>query len=887
MPTVADIFAQALQQFDAGNLAQAEQLCRQLVTIEPRHGDAWNLLGVIAYRGQQYAQAIEYMQAAVAAHPQAANFHLNLGVYWKCAGNIPAAIASYQQAIQLNPHDANAHFNLGNLYRQQRQAAEALACYQRALQLDPNAPHVLNNLGNAWRDAGKHEQAKQCYEKTLQLAENFHETWLSLGNLHLQHLQDYATAEKCFRRLLEVNPHSAEIHTNLSLTLLKQQRHQEAWDHAAQALRIQPDCVQALLTQGEIQIALQKLEQAEQLFQKAASLAPQRGTVWYFFAALAELRGQWKEAEKYYVHAISLDPQDANVWSDYGELLAQLKRLQEAEAAFRRSMELKPQHYSALTNLGAVLQDLHRFAEAEACYLQAKTFAPHRYEILHNLGNLAMRQQASEKAVYWFAQAWELKPEANATLCSLIHQQQHICDWTNLAERTHFLIDHAQRALSTSKGAPLSPFSFITLPLPTPAEHQFLITKHWSDYFCGKFVHSSQAQPHHTTKTSRKIHIGYLSADLHEHATAYLIAELFEKHDRTRFHISAYSLGQNDASAMRQRLQMGVDAFVDLHNASYEESAHRIRHDEVDILIDLKGYTYGCQPQILAQRPAPIQVNYLGYPGTMAANFMDYILVDAFVVPPDQQPFYAEKLVYLPGCYQVNDSQRPIAARTPTRAECGLPAHGFVFCSFNNSYKITPDMFTLWMRLLQAVPQSVLWLLENNRWAASNLQREAANRGVDPQRLVFAPRLPLAEHLARYRLADLFLDTYPVNAHTTASDALWTGLPVLTCIGETFVSRVAGSLLHAVGLPQLIAKDLQQYEKMALQLAAQPTLIQQLKTHLQHQQTASPLFNATRFARNLEGAYEQMWQRYGNGLPPASFQIQEQPARENPGINKP
>ena len=334
----------------------------------------------------------------------------------------------------------------------------------------------------------------------------------------------------------------------------------------------------------------------------------------------------------------------------------------------------------------------------------------------------------------------------------------------------------------------------------------------------GSLAGHGAARPH-ASAPKPKTTIAYLSADFHEHATAWLIAELFEKHDHGRFAIYGYSYGPRDDSPLRRRLACALDRFVDVRDLSYAEAARRIAADEVDILVDLKGYTQDARSEIVAFRPAPLQVSYLGYPGTLGAEFMDYILVDDFVVPPEQQPFFTEKLVHLPGCYQVNDSRREIAPRTPSRAECGLPEEGLVFCCFNNSYKITPQVFGVWMELLQAVPGSVLWLLEGNRFMPANLRREAEGRGVAAERLVFAPRKPLPEHLARHRLAALFLDTFPVNAHTTASDALWAGCPVLTLAGETFVSRVAGSLVRSVGLPELITASLEDYRATALRLA--------------------------------------------------------------------
>jgi predicted O-linked N-acetylglucosamine transferase (SPINDLY family) len=388
--------------------------------------------------------------------------------------------------------------------------------------------------------------------------------------------------------------------------------------------------------------------------------------------------------------------------------------------------------------------------------------------------------------------------------------------------------------------------------------------------------------PRRHPRPGEKIRVGYLSADFRHHAVALLIAGLIEHHDRRSFEVIGYSYGADDQSELRSRFEHGFDRFVDVRQIPNRQAAERIHDDAVDILVDLTGYTSSARTEVLAHRPAPIQVNYLGYPGTMGADFIDYIIVDRFVVPMDQQIFFSERLVHLPDCYQCNDDKRAIAARTPSRGECGLPEKGFVFCSFNSSFKIAPAFFDIWMRLLRAVPDSVLWLLDP--WqkgaplaARANLTREAAARGIEPQRLIFAPFLSGLEghqkHLARHRNADLFLDTLPYSAHTTASDALWAGLPLLTCAGNSFAGRVAGSLLRAVGLEELVTNSLEEYEALALRLAREPALLTGFRKRLARNRESYPLFNTKRFARNLEAAYRQMWEGWRAGLAPAAFAV--------------
>jgi len=492
----------------------------------------------------------------------------------------------------------------------------------------------------------------------------------------------------------------------------------------------------------------------------------------------------------------------------------------------------------------------------------------------NSLGDAFREQGKLDEAVACFRRALELKPSYASALGSLVHELQHVCCWDDLRVLSERVIEAIDQDSDVGLAAPVAPFGFLALPLMTTAEQQRKSARQWVNQQLKVKGEFGYDRAHNRTAAPKtKMIVGYLSADFHSHAVAYLIAELIEKHDRSRFAIHGYSYGPDDGSAMRGRLVRAFDRFVDVRNLSHSQAAQRIAGDEVQILVDLTGYTKNARTRILALRPAPIQVNYLGYPGTMGASFIDYILVDDYIVPSDQQPSFTEKLVHLPGCYQVNDSQREIASCTPSRAECGLPEAGFVFCSFNNNFKITPEMFGVWMELLKEVPGSVLWLLEGNRFAPANLCREAKRRGVAAERLVFAPHKPLAEHLARHRLADLFLDTFPYNAHTTASDALWVGCPVLTMAGETFASRVAASLLRVLGLPELITRSLADYQDAALRLARNAGLLAALRERLEASRKESQLFNADWFARNLEKAYSAMWEIYASGEAPRAFTV--------------
>lgn len=638
----------------------------------------------------------------------------------------------------------------------------------------------------------------------------------------------------------------------------------QALDLAVKGLRGRPNDSALLNVAGAAAQGLGLLAEAEHYWRAAIKVQPGFVNAHYNLGNLLKAGGRLEEAEAAYRYAIRLHPSYADAYNNLGNLLRNCGRLDEAEAAYRQALVAQPQFAEAYNNFGALQQRRGCLDDAESAYRQALVIHPGFAQALYNLGSVASQRGQLAQALAAFRQAIDIKPNYPEAISQLLDHNRQACDWRALAEQTAQV-----RAFAQAQVGEISPFTFLTLPT-SPAE-QLACASHWVSRRVA--INARAALAPLSPRRHTTIRLGYLSADFHEHATAYLMAELFERHDRRDFKIIGYSCGPDDASPTRRRLMRAFDRFVDLQPLGDAEAARLIRDDEVDILVDLKGHTKDSRPTILAYRPAPVQVNYLGYPGTMGAPFVDYLIADAFVAPFAHQPFYSEALVHLPACYQPNDSQRAIAERTPTRTECGLPEQGFVFCCFNNSYKITPEFFYIWMRLLALTPGSVLWLLDTAALARDNLRREASACGVDPARLVFAPRLPLAEHLARHRLADLFLDTLPVNAHTTASDALWAALPVLTCAGESFAGRVAGSLLRAVGLPELITESPQVYEVLALRLAHQPELLASLRAKLQANRSNTPLFDSTQLARHLEIAYRRMWERCCTGDGPTAFAV--------------
>ena len=570
---------------------------------------------------------------------------------------------------------------------------------------------------------------------------------------------------------------------------------------------------------------------------------------------IAYQQGDSEAAKRWFRRAKQAAPDFPAACNDLGNVLIKEGSIEEAIGEYRRAVQIAPQYSRAHNNLGNALQIAGRLEESVASYRTALRLAPDYAEAHRNLGSALRRLGRLAESLACFQTAVSLNPGYAEAAAQLVHEMQSVCEWSRIEELTRQLVDVVE-----SGSAAINPFVFLSLE--TTARQQWLCARRWA----AEHVNAVRTKPvvaRPAAHATGKITIGYLSADFQEHATAHLTAELFTLHDRDRFRVIGYSYGADDGSAMRRQLMSSFDAFVDLQSAPHAEAAARICDDGVDILVDLKGYTSGARPGILALRPAPIQVSYLGYPGTMGTEAVDYLIADRFVIPEEQQPNYTEKVVYLPECYQVNDARRRIADSVPSREECGLPVTGFVFCCFNAAYKLTPRVFEIWMRLLEAVPGSVLWLLSSNPEMRENLRKEAESRlAGGAERLVFAPTLPNPEHLARLRLADLFLDTLPYNAHTLTSDALWVGCPVITCAAETFASRVAGSLLGAVGLQELVTSSLGEYESLAMQLAREPERLQRIREKLRANRLSAPLFDSRKFTRDLEAAFQEMWGRY-------------------------
>ena len=724
----ADLFARAVQLYNAGQPAQAEPLCRQIVQAQPGHANAWQLLGITRVVDGRPADAI---------HP-------------------------LRQALTLDPRNTQVLCLLGTAYSQSSRPQEAIACFDQALAIEPGSADI-------WYDRGNTQ--------------------------HALHLHDAALSS--FDQALRVAP-----------------RHANAW-----------------LNRGHALLALQRVNEAITSLEQATDIDPRQPRSWLALGDALERTRRLPDALACYEKVVALDERNPDGWFKFGSVLQQLGRPDLALERFNTAVQLAPTSPQALLGLAQSLSEV----------------------------------RGQPAALTPLQKAHALDPTNPFIAPQLLNCMLHTAHWTGLPELLATVLKLLQSGGNSS--------TISTLAHPDASADDVLRANR-------AYADAELQRPHtpfaarSRANAARRLRLAYLSSDLRQHPVAFLMAGVFEAHDRDRFETFAFSTyPQADGSPERQRVLAAFEHFIDLHALGDGDAASLIARHQIDILVDLNGLTTFGRPGILARRPAPIQVQYLGYPGTTGIAEVDYIIGDRWVTPADQAGAFSEHIVRMPDSFQANDDRRHIATDTPSRAALGLPDAGFVFCCLNNTYKINPRVFDLWMRLLRQVPQAVLWLLGDSDAARQNLRAEAQARGVAPERLVFAERRPYDQYLAQYRQTDLFLDTLPFNGGTTASDALWAGLPVLTQLGHTFAGRMAASLLDNVGLPELITRSAEEYEALALKLATEPGLLKSYRDRLAANIPTARLFDTQRFTRHLERAYEMIWARHVRGLPPAAIDV--------------
>jgi predicted O-linked N-acetylglucosamine transferase (SPINDLY family) len=723
--------------------------------------------------------------------------------------------------------------------------------------------HDPDRLRQAWllHQQGRLDEAESIYREALTRDPGNGAALHMLGVLRAER-RDFEAAGGLIQAAAKIETGNPFVHYNLGNVLRELGRHDEAVASYRRCLAIDPGNAAALNNCGAVLFALGRFEEAVAAYDRAIVLEPRkieahnnRGN-----ALLALERNA--DAFASYKAALAIDPLHANAHFGCGRALMNLARKDEALSSFGRAMASEPSHVEARTSRADIFFELRRYEEALNECDRALAINPASATVHRKRGDILFMLGRGEESAAAYDKAFSIQPDPDGIEGARFLAKLYICDWSDFETERNRL---ESRVLRGRRSA--DPFPFLTAG--TTPEAQSICARS----YIAK-THPPKPDPLWNGERYRnaKIRVGYMSGEFRDQATAFLVADLLECHDRTAFELHAVSTGHDDNGTMRRRIRLAADAFSDLFGRSDREIAEHIRRAEIDILVDLNGFFGAARPGVLGCRPCPIQVNYLGWPGTLGASYMDYIFADRWVIPERDQRHYTEKVVYLPDSYQANDRKKVIA-QPPSRQACGLPERSFVFCSFNNAYKITPQLFDVWMRLLRDTEGCVLWLLELDKAAKRNLLNEAGVRGIPADRIVFAPFVKLAEHLARGSHADLCLDTLPVNGHTTTSDSLWMGVPVLTCCGSIFAGRVAASLLSALGLPELITQSLEDYEALALKLGSDRELLAKLRARLASNRETEPLFDTPRLARNIESAYRQMMERQRLGLPAEGFSV--------------
>ncbi len=789
-----------------GDVAAALALCSEVLAKAPHNPDALMLRGIAALMNQRPAEAAADFRQALAAMPGDGALLEYLGLALLTLGNHAEAEQALQRACALTGAPASAWMRLGLAQLHGGRAGEAVAALRQALQRAPGQPDCLLNLGQALAAAGDRAAAAAQFEALLQSVPGHPDALFNLGVLELE-AGNHDAARRRFEAALSRDQGHGDARVNLAVVLERQGDTEAAARQLEQALALAPAHPHAHGGLGRLRLMQGRHAEARRHFEAALAALPGMPAALEGLGAVSRLQGRHAEAAHWYGLLLEQDPDDAAAWSQRADSLLQIGRLDEVATAAERALALDPAR-----------------AQAYAVLAQRKI-------VLGELG----------PAVELLEQGVERTDDA-VLLGLLTHQSRHICDWARWRRNWARL---APRLAGDEDCG--SPFSLLCEDVDATLLVDY--TRRWARRRFGTLAAPAPAP--HRLEPGARLRIGYLSADFQEHPAAYLITEMLEHHDRGRFEIFAYSYGPASNGVMRRRIVAAVDHFIDIARDTDDAAVARIRGDAIDILIDLKGYTVADRLEIMAQRPSPLQLTWLGYPGTTGTDFIDGIIADPQIVRLGEETGCSERVLRMPHCYQPTDRRRTIAEPL-ARRDYGLPETAPVLCCFNQTFKITPEVFAVWMRLLAALPGSVLWLVDANHWATANLRAAAQAAGIDPQRLVFAPRKPLAEHLARYRVADLALDSFPYTSHTTASDALWCGCPLVALRGDTFPARVSASILTAAGLPDLVTDTLADYERKILELAGDREALEKVRARVQAARGQSSLFDTEAFTRDFE-----------------------------------
>ena len=776
-------------------------------------------------------------------------------------GDLQDALKIYKEILAKDPEHSEALHLLGFLSHQCGNNKHALHLIKKAVLSEPKNPHYRNSLGLVLKEMGETDEAISEFREAIRLKLDFAGAFNNLG-LALQAKKEMDEAIVCFERALYLNKNLPEVHNNLGNAFRSRGMVEKAENHYQQAVALNPNFSNAYCNLGSLYQSMGRINDALYSYQKAIILNPNVGETYYNLGTLFYKKGMMEKAIYSYQKATELELGSAELYYNLGMAQEADGQLDTARLSYEKALQFNPQYAEVYNNLGNILKDEGKKYEAIDLYEKTLTIDPDFGPAYHNIGAIYQSLGEVDKSIIYYQNALN-KGESNIkTLSQLILQLKKICHWEDIEKLTAKLEILVKDAIDKNEEMGALPYISIAL-FSKPHLHQ-AIARARSEEIIRKSGGKKRCHPVESRiHLNKKIRLAYLSNDFRSHPVSHLISGLFKLHDRNDFEVFCYSTGEDDASIYRKRIERECDHFIDIRDYSDQSASSRILDDQIDILIDLMGHTRGSRLGISALRVAPIQVNYLGFPGTTGADFMDYIIVDKIITPIEDATLYNEKFIYMPNCYLVADNSQAISKKEFVRGDFGLPEESFIFCSFNQTIKIESTMFNTWMKILHQVPGSILWLSSSGLTAEKNLKMEAEKREIAGDRLIFAEKMPAKEdHLSRISLADLALDTQYYNGHTTTVDSLWAGTPVIALKGNSFASRVSSSCLAAAGMPEMITTSLNEYETLAVELAGNKEKIHALRKKLAIDLNLSPLFDTTKWVKQLEWGLREIWHTY-------------------------
>lgn len=923
-------------QFQLRNYSEAVFYAQQCIRVDPNFAEAYSNLGNALKELGDLRAAVQFYNKAIKLKPRFADAYNNLATAHMQLGQIDEAKETYRMALVLDPKLIDAHNNLGNLHKAVGDLETAKHCYLEAIRIKPTFAIAWNNLAGVFRDEGELQTSVAYFKEAIRLVPEFADAHSNLGNV-LKDQKEHNEAIKCYQTALKLRPDFAIAHGNIGTCHYEMGDIKAAINAFKYAIQLEPNFPDAHNNLGSALHAEGRLDEAILSFRAALRLKPDHPHAYNNLGNAMKSKGFIKEAMHCFVTAIRLMPRLAPAHNNMGLLLKEQGKLEQGMAHYHEAVSIDPNLADTYCNMGNAYKDLGRMEDAIKCYDSALALKPDFAEVYGNLGSAYKESGMIEEAIEAFRRALQLRPVFPDAFANHTHTLAMICDWRSRKEdffrisyQTQQQLAAAHTAIGRARGLSHGSSSYCTAnasqfsPRASPTGNSLSMIETADAADEGPAFNTEEisatngmggvdqwpsVQPFHSLlypfsllelmqiaqryaakaelsvslvehrkcykprNAVQKITVGYVSSDFGNHPISHQLLSVFKMHNRDNFHIIGYGITPDDSSYWRKSIEMSCDEFRDISSLSVEESCRVIRNDQVLILIDLNGYTKNARTAIFALKPSPVQIHFMGFPGTMGADFYDYIIADPVVIPEAFRMYYREKILYMPHSFVVNDHKQAYPGvlskeRKLTREKYGLDEDKFVFCNFNQLYKIGPEIFDVWMRILKRVPNSILWLLRWPGLAEANLLQEAKKRGIREDQIFFSNVVPKQEHINRGYLADLALDTPVCNAHTSACDILWSGTPLLTLPGDRMVSRVSASILTAAGMNELICSSFAQYEEMAVTLALDVDKLYQLRRRLESSRTNSAAFDTQRYVKNLEAGFQAIWKRYEDGLPP-------------------